>query len=112
VNPLSKMTDIAAGSLKVAVTVGRTAVGLARSAVGTITSRPGSGTAEAPSAGTTEPVNVTEKLGIDPAPVAKPKPTRRTQQKPTTSIDAAADPSKVDVTPADVAEVVSGKSAT
>lgn len=53
----------------------------------------------------TEPINVTEELGLDPAPVEKPKRTRRTT-KPTTKIDAAADPSEVDVTPADVAKAV------
>ncbi len=42
-----------------------------------------------------EPVNVVEKLGLDPAPVPKPKPPN--------SIDGAADPDAVDATPADVA---------
>ncbi len=50
-----------------------------------------------------EPVNVTEELGLDPAPVTKPK--RKTPaKKPVTGIDAAADPTHVDVTPADIAE--------
>lgn len=51
-----------------------------------------------------EPVNVTEELGLDPAPVAKPKPRKKAAPKPVTSIDAEADPSDVDVTPADIAE--------
>lgn len=54
-----------------------------------------------------EPVNVTEELGLDPAPVAKPKRTPKAAKKPPTSIDAAADPSDVHVTPADVAKAVS-----
>ncbi len=53
-----------------------------------------------------EPVNVVEKLGLDPAPVEKPKPAKKAAPTPTTKIDAAADPSNVDVTPADVALVV------
>jgi hypothetical protein len=58
--------------------------------------------------GSPEPVNVTQELGLDPAPVEKPKPAKKAPaKKPTTKIDAAADPSDVDVTPADVAKVVS-----
>lgn len=54
-----------------------------------------------------EPVNVTEELGLDPAPVDKPKPAKKAPaKKPMTTIDAAADPSDVDVTPADVAQAV------
>ncbi|KRF11369.1 hypothetical protein ASG90_16570 [Nocardioides sp. Soil797] len=54
-----------------------------------------------------EPVNVTEKLGLDPAPVQKVKPPRKkSPKKPATRIDAAADPSDVDATPADVAKAV------
>ena len=51
-----------------------------------------------------EPVNVTEELGLDPSPVAKPKPRKKAAPKPVTKIDAEADPSDVDVTPADIAE--------
>lgn len=50
-----------------------------------------------------EPVNVTEELGLDPAPVAKPKARKKAAPKPVTAIDAEADPSEVDVTPADIA---------
>lgn len=54
-----------------------------------------------------EPVNVTRALDLDPAPVDKPKPAEKASaSKPTTKIDAAADPSDVNVTPADVAEAV------
>ncbi len=56
-----------------------------------------------------QPVNVTEVLGLDPAPVDKPKPAKKAaRQKAVTSIDAAADSSAVDVTPADVADAISG----
>lgn len=68
---------------------------------------------EAPDAGANgrpEPVNVTEELGLDPAPVAKPKPARKTTaKKPVTQVDAKADPSAVDATPADVGRAVAKK---
>lgn len=51
-----------------------------------------------------EPVNVTEELGLDPAPVTKPKPRKKAAPKPVTAIDAQADPIDVDVTPADIAD--------
>ncbi|WP_435770723.1 hypothetical protein [Nocardioides sp. SYSU DS0651] len=51
-----------------------------------------------------EPVNVTEELGLDPAPVEKPKPAKKAVSKPVTKIDAEADAGDVDVTPADVAK--------
>lgn len=50
------------------------------------------------------PVNVTEELGLDPAPVAD-----RPQDRPLTSIDEAADPDAVDATPADIAGSVAKK---
>ncbi len=46
------------------------------------------------------PVNVVKELGLDPAPIPDTRP------KPTTRIDAAADPEGVEATPADVAKVV------
>lgn len=52
------------------------------------------------------PVNVVEELGLDPAPVADPPPASPARTTPLTSIDAAADPSDVEVTPADIARVV------
>lgn len=48
-------------------------------------------------------VNVVEELGLDPAPVDLPE-----TPQPITSIDAQADPESVEVTPADVAERLSG----
>lgn len=55
-----------------------------------------------------KPVNVTKELGLDAAPVAKPAPAAKADRadKPLTSIDAAADVSHVDATPADIAPAV------
>ena len=53
-----------------------------------------------------EPVNVTEELGLDPAPVAKPRPRTTPAPPPVTGIDAQADPDHVDATPADIADAV------
>lgn len=53
-----------------------------------------------------EPVNVTEELGLDPAPVAKPRPRKTPAPPPVTGIDAQADPGHVDATPADIADAV------
>lgn len=58
-----------------------------------------------------KPVNVTKELGLDPSPVAKTAPAPR-EDKPLTSIDAAADVKEVDVTPADIAAVVENGAAT
>src|SRR3546814_5418593 len=56
-----------------------------------------------------EPVNVTEELGLDPSPIAKPKRKKAPAKKPATKIDAAADTSQVTATPADVAKVEIGR---
>ncbi|HYH35523.1 MAG TPA: hypothetical protein VD814_10265 [Nocardioides sp.] len=53
-----------------------------------------------------EPVNVVEELGLDPAPVDEPEPASPASDEPLTSIDAQADPETVDVTPADVADQI------
>ena len=54
-----------------------------------------------------KPVNVSQELGLDPAPVATPAPVAQdTEPAPVTSIDAAADATEVDVTPADIAPAV------
>ncbi len=55
-------------------------------------------------ADTPRPVNVTEELGLDPAPVERP---RQPRPVPVTDIDAQAEPGLVDSTPADVAERIS-----
>lgn len=126
-NPLGKIKDITVASLKVPVSAAGSAVGLARATTGkaadAMTSLVGTDAepspfappapredrpaAEASSTPTDEPVNVIEELGLDPAPVTKSKPARKpARKKPVTKIDAAADPSHVDVTPADVAKAV------
>lgn len=53
-----------------------------------------------------KPVNVTEELGLDPAPVEEPRAPKTPKAAPVTGIDADADASQVDVTPADIADVV------
>lgn len=125
-NPLGMIKDVAVTSLKAPVTVAGSAVGLARAttgkAAGVVTSlvTAGSGTEmpksewitdeiEVPDVTVTptEPVNVIDELGLDPAPVEKPKPARKPAKKPVTKIDAAVDSSDVDATPADIAKIVS-----
>lgn len=141
-NPLGKIKDVAAGSIKAPVTVARTALGVATGAAGKAAgaatslvggrhetadptpefpaapAAPAPPEAKAPeeeapqvTISPDEPVNVTKELGLDPAPVAKPKRARKPATKPMTGIDAAADPSSVDVTPAEVAQAV-GKDGT
>lgn len=130
-NPIGKIKDVAVETLKVPAAVAGSAVGsavgLAKSAASSLVG--GSQPAEAPPVPTDvepapaaptsepdaderphldidpdEPVNVTEELGLDPSPVAKPKPRKKAAPKPVTKIDAEADPSDVDVTPADIAQ--------
>lgn len=129
-NPIGKIKDVAVETLKVPAAVAGaavgSAVGLAKSAATSVVG--GGQAAEAPPVPTDvepepaapepesgsdephldidpdEPVNVTEELGLDPSPVAKPKPRKKAAPKPVTEIDAAADPGDVDVTPADIAE--------
>ena len=56
-------------------------------------------------------MNVVDELGLDPTPVTQPRPVKKAaKKKPVTSIDAAADPSHVDATPADLAKPVTGES--
>ncbi|GAA4802196.1 hypothetical protein ACFQ0K_13040 [Nocardioides caeni] len=121
---LDKIKHLAGETLKVPAAATGAAVGLAKTAADRITGvvgslaggRPETGqpapTSTAPPPTETavavdpeQPVNVTEELGLDPAPVAKPKK-RRPAPKPVTGIDAAADTTAVDATPADIAEAV------
>lgn len=105
-NPISTLKGIAHDVLKAPFTLAGTATRLARSVIGTNKAEsvpPGPEVEVSPD----RPVNVTEELGLDPSPVAKPKRPRKQPAKPVTSIDAEADPSEVDVTPADVADAVS-----
>jgi hypothetical protein len=110
-NPLSMMKVVAVGTVKAPVTAGRAVVGTATGAVASLLGSSRDGSDENKSAPQPEPVNVTQELGIDPAPVTKPRTRPRKTAKPVTEIDAAADPSTVTVTPADVAEVVAGEAA-
>ena len=104
-NPLALLKTVTVGALKAPMAVGRATVG---TAAGAVTSLLDSRSAESDPEPEPVPVNVTEAAGIDPAPVTKPGPkrTKKAASKPVTEIDAAADPSSVTVTPADVAEVV------
>ena len=142
-NPLTKIKDVAVGTIKVPLGAAGTALDLAKGTAGhvakTVTGtvagvagaagvgpKEQASPAEAPEApqapegqavspeevvdhdlekklaetSKTEPVNVTEELGLDPAPVEKPT------EKPLTKIDAKAEDIEVDVTPADIADRV------
>lgn len=113
-NPISTLAGITRGVLKAPIALATSAVRLVRSATTGAEhpqATPGPTPAPTPAPDVEispdRPVNVTEELGLDPSPVAKPKGPRRTTAKPVTAIDAEADASEVDVTPADVAEAVS-----
>lgn len=108
-NPISTLKGIAHDVLKAPFTLAGAATRLARNVIGTKQDEP---VPPDPQVDITpdRPVNVTEELGLDPSPVAKPKRPRKQPEKPVTKIDAEADPSEVDVTPADVAEAVSHRS--
>lgn len=142
-NPLGKIKDLtvdtlkhpidaagkAAGQARGAASVGKHLAGQATSLTAGAVSKllqgkkltitpapepaPRPGPAARPAAAKSEPVNVTEELGLDPAPVAKPEVTDATatpvEGEPVTAIDAAADVEHVDVTPADVAKKVARK---
>ncbi|KRC48849.1 MULTISPECIES: hypothetical protein [unclassified Nocardioides] len=120
---LSKVTDLAATAVHVPATVAGTAVGLAQGTVRTVRSVIAGHHESAPPVPTdvdpvepvephqvevdpSRPVNVTEELGLDPSPVARPKGPRQQPERPVTGIDAAADPSDADATPADVARAL------
>lgn len=128
-NPIAKLKGIAVEAAKAPATVAGAAVGLTRAAAGKGAEAVASlatHTKDSPAPTPTDvepapeaaaepeveispdrPVNVTEELGLDPSPVAKPKRPRKAAPKPVTKIDAEADPAHVDATPADVAEAVS-----
>lgn len=104
-NPISTLKGIAHDVLKAPFTLAGTAARLARSVVGTKEHEPLPPEPQV-DISPDKPVNVTEELGLDPSPVAKPKRPRKQPEKPVTAIDAEADASSVDVTPADVADAV------
>lgn len=109
-NPISTLKGITHDVLKAPFTLVGAATRLARGVIGTTQAERASHEARPePDVDITpdRPVNVTEELGLDPSPVAKPKRPRTQPEKPVTRIDAEADPSDVDVTPADVADAVS-----
>ncbi len=107
----------AATGLAVTGQLTRTAASTALKVSGTIQSHvrkppvPTRTAAPEPAKAAPEPVNVVEELGLDPAqgdeatPAAEATPTTPTAEAETT-IDAKADPSRVEVTPADVAAKV------
>lgn len=106
-HPLGMIKDLTLGAIKTPVVVAghatRTAAGLTVRVVDRLVPGP-----DLPTQGQQRhqptPVNVTEELGLDPAPVAD-----RPQDRPLTSIDEAADPDAVDATPADIAGSVARK---
>lgn len=108
---LGTLTDHAFGTLVRGLTVPARAYGMAKGTASSgarllgYSARPSTSpwqTADTitPKADTSRSVNVNERLGLDPAPVAHARP-RRTP--PVTEIDAQAEPRLVDSTPADVA---------
>jgi len=109
-NPISTLKGIAHDVLKAPFTLAGTATRLARSVIGTKRDEPAPPVPQV-DISPDRPVNVTEELGLDPSPVAKPKRPRQQPEKPVTGIDAEADPSDVAATPADVADAVSHRGA-
>jgi len=99
--PIGTVKRIVGTAAKAPAAVAGAAVGLAQGAI-----RRTRGVDAEPSLTSSpdEPVNVTEELGLDPAPVAKPR--KEPAPPPVTGIDAQADPDHVDVTPADIADAV------
>ncbi len=112
-NPITTLAGLARRALKAPFTIAGSAVRLVRSAAGAAGAPTAQADDDRPATSEPEveitpdrPVNVTEELGLDPSPVAKPERPRKQPEKPVTSIDAEADASDLDVTPADVADAV------
>jgi len=108
-HPFGMIKDLTLGAIKTPVTVAghatRTAAGLTVRVVDRLVPGPDLPVQrEQRGRRQPTPVNVTEELGLDPAPVAE-----RPQDRPLTSIDEAADPDAVDATPADIAGAVAKK---
>ncbi|GAA3518262.1 hypothetical protein [Nocardioides daeguensis] len=103
-DPIGTIKRLSVAALKAPAAVAGAAVGVAQTAV----RRVQGGKAAEPTLTISpdEPVNVTEELGLDPAPVSKPRPRTTPAPPPVTDIDAQADPDHVDVTPADIADAV------
>lgn len=93
--PLGTLTHLATDVLTLPVRVAARAYGMAR---GTVSEARRAAAGDGPDPG--RPVNVVERLGLDPAPV----PRRRVRRTPAvTAIDRQAEPRLVESTPADVA---------
>lgn len=105
-HPIGMIKDLTLGAIKTPAAVAghatRTAAGLAVRVVDRIV--PGPDLPLPDQRRQPTPVNVTEELGLDPAPVAE-----RPEDRPLTSIDRAADPDAVEATPADIAGSVAKK---
>ena len=133
-NPLGTIKDLTTGTLSRGIMlparlaarsfgVARGAVSVGKHVAHDVTGRGSSATAAtepaeptAPAAAekagpvdTSEPVNVVEELGLDPAPVDEPAGGTTDGDEPLTTIDAQADPEAVDVTPADVADQIGNR---
>ncbi|TNM49575.1 hypothetical protein FHP29_01625 [Nocardioides albidus] len=104
---LSRTKDVAVETVGLAQRVAGRAVGTVTSLVGGRGEQPADRTSEKRlDISPDEPVNVTEELGLDPAPVERPKAPKAPSSRPVTGIDAQADPDHVHATPADVADAV------
>ena len=103
VAPIGTIKRLTATAVKAPAAVAGAVVGVAQTAARRV-----KGTDAEPSLKISpdEPVNVTEELGLDPAPVAKPRPRKTPAPPPVTGIDAQADTDHVDATPADIADAV------
>lgn len=96
--PIPTIKRLTVAAAKAPTAIAGAALGLAKSAV---RGAQGAADEKQPAIDPDRPVNVTEELGLDAAPVTRPK-----APKPLTDIDAQADPDNVDVTPADIADAV------
>jgi hypothetical protein len=101
--PIGTIKRIAVATAKAPAAVAGAAVGVAQTTVRRVR---GDGAEQSSRISPDQPVNVTEELGLDPAPVAKPRPRTTPAPPPVTGIDAQADPRHVDATPADIADAV------
>ena len=106
--PIGTIKRLSAAALKAPAAVAGAAVGVAQTAARRVKGGDAEHSDGEPSLKISpdEPVNVTEELGLDPAPVAKPRPRTTPAPPPVTDIDAQADPDHVDATPADIADAV------
>lgn len=102
-DPIGTIKRLTLATVKAPVAVAGAAVGVAQTAVRRVR---GDSAQPSLTIAPDQPVNVTEELGLDPAPVAKPRPRTTPAPPPVTGIDAQADPDHVEATPADIADAV------